>query len=826
MRHHSQARVKTPWGVILTSIVMFSSLAPVARGAGENDEEVLRFFDAMPPEIAAIFGDPTILKDPWKVDDSALQSHDMKTRPPPEKLYPVITAASLEGTPVVEFRVVDQFGIAIEGLRQGDNVSFSFTVSKLIPGSNGKTSNWSTYVRGADEGVPAAQATTYSSGSLEDLGEGHYRFTFADGLEDISDVVFESTLTHRVGMEIRDAEISGSSVEGSDATFDIQPSTGETADIAQRSIITQEACAGCHGVEEFAFHGGPRQHVDYCVTCHQPDSFDVGSGNTMHFAVMIHKIHFGENLSESYEFCGFGCENFGAPPQDFNHVAFPQDVRNCTTCHDPDNPETPQAEWVDNRASAEVCASCHDQLAFDDNGLTNANRNHVGLAQPNETCVACHSKTGLLQGNLAYHVIDSQAAARRFQYNILSITNTGEGESPVVTFSITDPTNGDRPYDLTGDPEFTGSATSVNMDIAWPNADYTNVADGAGTSVTGRPVSTPASISLSDGSGMLPPGVIDNGDGTYTVDTFAVPTPLSIPMTPQGLGSGTVVIEGHPAADFDHDGSYDDQVPVTAATAAFAINDEEAHPRRMVVDMAKCQSCHGENDGLAFHGNNRTDNPQACVVCHNPNATDLFRRPVDPDGMVNGENLEAADFLEDRAIDFKYMIHAIHGSSKREMPYVAYGFGATPHDFSQVGYPRSPADCRACHVDGSYNLPLGENVLATTLSANATVTAASFFGASAFAPENFAASDPTDDNNASATAAVCSSCHDSDVAMNHMSARSDSPISFGNGFLMNPDPFDDPDTQARIDMAGPENCSFCHGVDGFVSVAEAHGLDD
>ena len=823
MRHTRQVRTWSRWGLSLASLLLVSFLVPVpgisVEDGGESAQaEAARFFDALPPDIRVALGGPPL------DEDATPQSHQVLPRPPPEHLFPEITGANLNGVPTVEFLVTDEFGIGIEDLRQGENVSFSFTVNKLIPRGNGLTRNWATYIRGGDEGVPDAQATTYSDGMLEDLGDGHYRFTFADDLESISDVMFEPQLTHRVGMEIRNAEVFGAEVEGSDDTFDIQPSTGETEGITQRSIVEQEACATCHGTEEFAFHGGPRQHVDYCVTCHQPDSFDVGSGNTLFFAVMVHKIHFGENLSEPYEFCGFGCERFGAPPDDFSHVAFPQDVRNCTTCHDPENPETPQADFVDNQASAQVCASCHDDLAFDETGLTNANRNHIGLAQPNETCVACHSESGFLQGNLAYHVIESQAAGRRFEFNILEISNTAEGQSPVVTFSITDPTNDDQPYDLTSDPAFTGSGTSINMDVAWPNADYTNVADSFGTSVTGRPVSTPISISLSDGSGSLPAGVTDNGDGTYTVDTFDAAM-LTIPMTLDGLGSGTVVIEGHPAGDFDYDGSFDDRVPVTTATAAFAINDAEAMPRRMVVEMAKCQNCHGVNDGLAFHGANRTDNPQACVVCHNPNSTDLFRRPVDPDGTLNGENLEAADFLEDRTVDFKYMIHAIHGASKREIPYVAYGFGTRPHDFSEVGFPRSSADCLACHVEGTYNLPLGENVLATTLSSNATVIAGGRFGATAYAPDNASASDPTDDNNASATAAVCSSCHDSTLAMEHMSRRSDNPISFGNAFLWNPDPFFDPDTQSVIDMAGPENCSFCHGVDGFVPVAEAHGLD-
>lgn len=812
-------------GAVIGGIAMAYFLAPQSIASVEDDENLLRFLDPLPPEVLEEFSPAAaeVLKAFSR--DQGIQQFEARPRPVPEQLYPIIKSAQLNDKPVIEFQVVDEFGIGIEGLRQGENVSFSFTVSRLLRGANGNTPFWNSYIRGADEGVPRAQATTFSSGTLEELGDGNYRFTFSQTLESISDVRFLPVSTHRVGMEIRNAVISGQSVAGNDGVFDIQPSTGDTNGIMERRIVAQEACAECHGTEEFAFHGGPRKSVDYCVTCHQPFSRDVGTGNTINFPVMIHKIHAGASLNNlPYQICGFGCEAFGAPPDDFSDVHFPQSLQNCTVCHDPANPETPQAVNIANRPTAETCASCHDDLAFDRFGLTNENRNHPGLAQPNTTCSACHSETGLLVSALESHRIDSKEAAKRFQYNILEITNTAEGESPIVTFSVTDPTNDGAPYDIANDPPFTGSGTSFTMDFAWPNSDFTNIADASGTTVTGRAASVPVGISLVTGSGGLPQGVFDNGDGTFTVDTSMVSSPVVIPATDPPLGSGTVILEGHPAGDFDRDGEYSDRVPATSADAAFAITDPAAEFRRLVVDVEKCQNCHGENDGLSLHGNNRTDNVFACAVCHNPNATDIFRRPADGDGVANGVNLAAADFLEDRPIDFKYMIHAIHAADIRTEPYVAYGFGMRPHDFSEVGYPRSPADCEACHVGGSYDLPLGENVLATTMDSGATVTAASFFGPSAFAPDAGAATDPTDDNNVSRTAAVCVACHDSEVSRVHMSMRSDDPISFGNAFLDNPNPIRDPDTQALIDMGPQENCTFCHAPDGFVPISEAHGI--
>lgn len=743
----------------------------------------------------------------------------------PEAIFPTITGATLDGQPVIEFQVADELGLPVADFRQDENVSISFTVNKLTPGRNGETPRWRTYIRGADEGVPDAQATTYSDGTLENLGDGSYRFTFDQPLAEISNVAFRPSLTHRVGMEIRDPVILGEEIPGNDTVFDIQPSTGETSGIDQRRIVTQESCAACHGTEEFAFHGGPRQDVEYCVTCHQPGSKDVGTNNTIDFRVMIHKIHAAEELTDlPYEFCGFGCENFGAPPDDFSHVAFPQDVRNCTTCHDPDDPATPEATNVNNRATVAACTSCHDDLANDYTSLTNANDNHAAGAQPNERCVECHSEGGLIGSVLASHEIDSQVAAGRFQYNILDIANTAEGQSPVVTFSVTDPSNDDEPYDLVNDPEFTGSGARLAMGFSWPNRDFTNVADDAGTSTTGRPAGQAISIDLAGGS--LPDGVTSNGDGTYTVDTGMLSTPLVVPGTSPALGSGTVVLEGHPAADFNDDGNFDDSVPATSADRAFAITDSSAQNRRSVVDLAKCQDCHGVNDGLSLHGGNRTDNITVCASCHTPNATDLFRRPVDPDGTADAVNTAAVDGREDQSVDFKYMIHAIHGSAAREVPYVAYGFGGTPHDYGDVGYPRSPADCLACHREGTESLPLDANVLGTTFNSGATVTDGGRFGASDFAPSMAAALDPTDDNNASATASVCTACHDSDLALEHISVRSDSEISFGNSFLLNPDPIVDPDTQARLDMAGSENCAFCHGPGAFADIAVEHGQEE
>lgn len=742
---------------------------------------------------------------------------------PPEALNPKITDVSVSSPVVVDFQVTDERGFAVVGIDSG----VQFTVNKLVPGADGETDVWSTYIRSDDEGVTDAQAGTYSNGTLEDHGDGRYTFTFADDLEDISGIPFQPSLTHRVGIELRDVMILGEEIPaGSNAVYDFQPSTGKTSGIAKREIVENESCATCHGPDPFSFHGGPRKDVRYCVTCHQKGSEDIRANDgdpatgpiTIDFRVLIHKIH---NGSDEAVYCGFTCEVLGFGPDDFSDVNHPQDVRNCTTCHDDSNPDTPQASQVFNRPTAAVCASCHEDLAFDANGLTNANNNHDPGAASNSECATCHADGGLAPDKVVRkaHEIPAKVWAARFEYNILGITISGTN-TPVVDFSITDPTNGDSAYNLLTDPEFTSAEASVNMDVAWPTSDYTNVSNATGTDVTGGPPSRPASVPLVSGDGAtatLGAGVVDNGDGTYTVDTG-----ITIPATTPALGSGAIAIEGHTGGDFNNDGTYDDSVPVTSVVDYFAINDGSAQARRDVVDPAKCQNCHGQNDGLAFHGDNRTDNTQVCVVCHNPNQTDLFMRPEDTDEAFDGDNPAADDDLEDRTIDFKYMIHAIHGSEIRENDYIAYGFGVQSHNFGDTHIPQSVSNCLMCHEEGTFELPLGSNVLATTLSSGATVdtTVTGFAnpGATAFHPGDGSASDPTDDANASATAAVCSSCHDSASAADHMDRNGSGGTSFGDAFLTTTD------TQSAIDAALPagENCAFCHGPGGFLDVAEVH----
>jgi OmcA/MtrC family decaheme c-type cytochrome len=212
--------------------------------------------------------------------------------------------------------------------------------------------------------------------------------------------------------------------------------------------------------------------------------------------------------------------------------------------------------------------------------------------------------------------------------------------------------------------------------------------------------------------------------------------------------------------------------------------------------------CH---DVLSPHGNNRTDEPGVCVVCHNPNATDASRRPSSAGVLTGG-----VDGKLEEALDFRTMIHGIHAgqASKggfREKGIAIYGSGGV-NDFSTVAISVKLNDCTACHIGTSYQLtgiwssPTANGILGTTTTTDPVANTTT----------GPAASDAADNLRISPTAAVCSSCHDSALAKTHMQ----DPFNGGNFSA----------TQATINATVTENCSFCHGDGKVLNVKAVHGI--
>ena len=694
-----------------------------------------------------------------------------------------ITGVTVTSPPEVEFTATDANGIPLTGLKVARGGNLRFTIAKLTPGINGDPSAWQSYINNGND-----QATYERDGVLEDLGNGQYRYTFETDITDPTQtggISYDSSLTHRVAIQI-------DGFPAHNPIHDFVPAGGNVT--VTREIVKTETCNTCHN--KLAMHGGGRIETQYCVTCHNPGTIDPDRGNTVDFSVMVHKIHRGEHLPSVESGTPYQIIGFLGSVHDYSTVVFPQDIRNCTKCHDGSTSEGDA--WQTPNMVA--CGSCHDDVNF----ATGENHGEVqfppdGVAvTDNSECPICHT-TGRAGTVVETHTIPEQLARAKFQFNIGDVTG---GDTPSIPISVTDPTNSDAPYDLTTDP-FTGGGARLAVIIGWGMIDFNNT---GGTTNNGFPVfkptaAQPISIDPVDYCGPAPSDtdwtcIPDTPTaGVYTL-TKAAPLPAS------ATGTGRVGFEGHVAADFTTPTVFDDEVAVKSVVKDFVITGTLT-PRREVVDIAKCNNCH---DFLSLHGGNRNDEPALCVICHNPNATDIGRRPITGDTPV----LPTTDGKVEEAIDFKTLIHGIHAGAQtnfdgseghgfRETGLVVWGFPGAPcdafggppsnnceHDFSHVRFPGILQDCDTCHLPGTYELedvweyPTTNGILSTTIS-------------------TLVNTDPADDLNISPTAAVCSSCHDSLLAQSHMLIP--------GGALFG-------ETQGDIDsLAGitPETCALCHG---------------
>jgi OmcA/MtrC family decaheme c-type cytochrome len=311
-------------------------------------------------------------------------------------------------------------------------------------------------------------------------------------------------------------------------------------------------------------------------------------------------------------------------------------------------------------------------------------------------------------------------------YSIDNLSFNPSNRQLTVDYSVT---RDGAPMLLESAPQWTaaGGASRLAVVAGWNTTDYTQTGSGSNPA-------QPMSVNALNVGGV----VTALGGGDYR-------TVITLPTTATS-GTVGVALEGHPAADLDGDGVFSDRIAVESEVAFLGVAQGRAmvtEPRRQVVDVENCNQCHDEaGSGISLHGSNRTGNEQMCVFCHNPNATDVNRRPAPPAMTADGK-------LEE-SIDFKRMIHRIHSGAELEEGLIIYGFGSSVNDFSHVEFIGNRQNCETCHVPGTYGVENALATLPTTIDTGADKAT------------------PNDDLNISQAASVCSSCHDNEAALTHM----------------------------------------------------------
>jgi OmcA/MtrC family decaheme c-type cytochrome len=500
----------------------------------------------------------------------------------------------------------------------------------------------------------ATNPSTDQSGTWTDLELGHSKYTFGTTLPADFDVTKMLTLGVQAS-RVMPAEVLDGKTYYADNVFRDFRADGGPATPVWNAINTDTACNNCHN--PLAMHGGTRRSVRLCVLCHQPQHTLSETGESFDLKVMIHRIHRGENLPSVKA----GKPFILTGTNDYSTVAFPQDIRNCYYCHegtDPAKKPVQAANWY-TYPSSKACGSCHDDVNF------TTGVGHAAGPQADGTCASCHLPQGDAEWDAsvigAHTVPDKSKQLKGLKAEIISVDQAAPGKKPVVTFKVT---NGDGTI---LDPKPFG--TNLNIVLGGPTSDYTLF---------------PAFRERADGA------TFNGTVGTYTF-TNAIPAGASGTWTFSIEARRTVTLNPAPAAG-----------PATYSEGAsnpikyVAVTGGAAKPRRTLVSLDKCNKCHNRLASLFSHGGSRIA-IELCVICHNPNHSDVARRPASEGKPESGA--------------FKRMIHRIHTGEDLTQDYTIYGF-AGPSNFNEVRFPGDRRDCLTCHVNtAAYTLPVSPDAV-------------------------------------------------------------------------------------------------------------------
>ena len=117
------------------------------------------------------------------------------------------------------------------------------------------------------------------------------------------------------------------------------------------------------------------------------------TAQSVHFKVMVHKIHRGQNLVQGYVLGGYPAPTPTSPggtPVDFGAVTFPGDLRACWACHSGTSYMLPLPSGVLPTVTSEALA-CNDPNPNPTSYCTNRTVASQSFMPPiSAACTACH----------------------------------------------------------------------------------------------------------------------------------------------------------------------------------------------------------------------------------------------------------------------------------------------------------------------------------------------------------------------------------------------------------------------------------------------------
>jgi OmcA/MtrC family decaheme c-type cytochrome len=781
----------------------------------------------------------------------------------PNAAFTAISGTSLvtvNSPPKVRFTVIDN-GAVKTGLTTSN---VSFIIAKLEPGVSGNPDQFHSYTYRLQTGTTgpsgtpvlaeAMQATTdpkTSPSQLQfDSATGIYTYTFSTDITDptkTNGVVFEPGKVHRVAIQLSYTDSDGKTVRVDpyyDFTLD---ANGNSVPATGRKMADTNNCNSCHN--QLALHGGGRVEVQFCVMCHNEKTVDPDSGNVLEMRTMVHKIHAGRRLhaaGEDYVIWGYG-----NTAHDYSEVGFPQDLRNCSKCHNATT-ATPEGDNWKSVPTKQACLTCHQSgnpSAWHEMHI-NVLRLGTSVDDVSNNCVACHG-TGQTWASEQVHWNQNEENAAKYKVVIQSSSYDSATRQVTVKYHVEDPTNANAKWDLNAD--CTGAVGPNGLPACSSSNRFGNLRLYlAYNNIPGQPVNVTEFSSYNNNGAVNDSAYKGTKDGS-NVYTLVLTVPADIPGVTQAKGTGRVLSVGQ-AKEAELDVVTRNVIlnpaDTTCGTVApcfinvsmqntfkdFAITGSVL-PRKEIVSNDKCNACHGllgtasgSNElNNAFHGGARNTIESCGALCHDAMRPGQYTVMDDdfkfPSTVLGGAGVNNTMNMSHH---LKRMIHGIHGGAKTQYDFVHGSRGGidpdtgdyclTPENFTaEVAFPGILSDCNACHVNGSFASDrgtIGSGLL--SWGTNTTVCTSSYNENAALRPlllTNVAGTDYVDAQKnpvISPKAASCTSCHDTIGVIQHTQAGG---AVFGDR------------TQGQF-LSGFvfESCDGCHAPGGFVGVDAVHNI--
>jgi OmcA/MtrC family decaheme c-type cytochrome len=505
--------------------------------------------------------------------------------------------------------------------------------------------------------------------------------------------------------------------------------------------------------------------------------------------------------------------SFTIPGEDPFEVSYPTYMSNCSVCHD-------SAAALTAANSMEVtgpnCFSCHqsmDSWDFTASGLTF----HETFA-PTEDCTACHKDGGVASEKVVvtdfHNGLETERVGIIYGGEDISV-KWGKDFNWKITGVVDDKTN-----------------LKISWTVEYPKGTPVNPCNT--TATASAPVFFPFGPNTADEGTLSMLRSYAQGDdyvrgqangpgqasavnltttNTVCAGNVATTTIAVDPAIPAGT-RGIVALQGKPQLPVPAGLSTEHWnypllfVRVPTPTYEFVVGTgAKATDRRLIADTGQCLKCHVGS--LYQHGNNRVDNVTTCIICHNSASSDQNNRVA-----MGVTASEAYDGRVGQAYEFKTMLHSIHSAGdETHAPFAIYRtrgifawapegvtppnwattpcekatptttqeyrvFGGDPaldvscqsHTLYHPTFPRLTNDCAACHKDGFDLIPDQDKAVATTLDAGTVDTGTTNVW-----------KNQLDDTLQGASAAACTSCHQSTDAKGHAYQNGWTPQTFENG---------------------------------------------